>query len=51
MARDENGEHYQTSRVERFEMNDKPGRTPENMFDFVVEGAQRAYAEEQDDNS
>lgn len=51
MARDKNGEHIQTSRVERFEMKDKPGRTPENMCDFVVKGAQKDYAEKQDDNS
>jgi len=45
MARDNNGEHYRTSNVERFETNDKPGRTKDNMFDFVVNGAQKSWAE------
>lgn len=46
MSRDQNGEHHRTSNVERFETNDKPGRTKDNMFDFVVDGAQKGYAQQ-----
>lgn len=42
--RDANGEHHQTSRVERFAIPNPPGRTKENMFDFVVDGAQADFA-------
>lgn len=45
MARDANGQHYQTSNVQRFEIPQKPGVTKENMFDFVVKGAQKDFAE------
>lgn len=45
MARKANGEHHQTSRVERFQIPEKPGRTKDNMHDFVVKGAQKDFAE------
>jgi hypothetical protein len=45
MARNKNGEHHRTSRVERFEIPKDPNRTKDNMFDFVVKGAQKDFAE------
>ena len=45
MARKPNGEHHQTSRVERFVVPDRAGANKENMFDFVVQGAQKDFAE------
>jgi len=46
MARDKNGEHPRTSNVQRFERPSAPKLTKENMFDFVVKGAQQNYAKQ-----